>query len=313
MKILTKNIIEEFAGDVDETSFYNSYNIINDVITKALENIKQRNPYINKYQITIANEIFDKTEFCASTLDLFVVFDALQIELNSNKKKKNAFLKNLKLFFKEFKNNFSLFNSKKKKQKKNIKEIEKKSLVLNEYDVKMLYQDLMVQMSTFLNEKTNLHLKNNKITISNEDDIGIEINVYCVFKISDTSCKLYNIQNNSSIIIDYRYRFENFSIKNSQTNYMFEKQVKIFNNLYWNTIKQKPNQIFIESLLYNCPNDLFNNDNFDTTINLVNYLKNSTMQNLFSICDENLSLFKEYLNTVSFDMAYKFLNMLNEN
>lgn len=309
--IINKDIIQEFARDVDETSFLNAYSVIFETINNAFDIIKKRNPYIINYEIFVANEAFSKTEFVSSTLDIFVVLNAVQIELNSYKKKNNKFVSSLKLFWKEFKDNLVLFRSKKKEKERYYKQIEKKSTQLNTYNVNMLYNDLMLQMSNFLYEKTKLEVQNNRIVIVGDEEFGININIYPVFNTSENTYKLYNIKNDKVVLIDFKERFVNYSKKEELTNGQFSQQVRIFNNLFWNCIKHSPNQIFIESLIYNCPNELFVDSLYLTTINLINYIKNSTMQTFLSICDENIIVFNEPLNTTSLQIALKFINNID--
>lgn len=310
MYILNSNIIEEFAKEVENTAYNQAYSKICEFLNEAITAIKQRNPYINNYEILVANEVFTDSEFFSSTLDLFVVFNAVQIELNQ-KNKKNSFIANLKYFWQEFKSNFAIFNSRKRKNEKLIKKTEKKALSLKDYNVEMLYNDLTIQLAKLLYNKTNIYIDNSIIKVVGEEEFGVEINIIPVFYINDEQYKMYSFQKKyTTKVIDFKDRFINLDIKNIQTDNVFTKQVRIFNNIYWNNLKQQPNQIFIESLLYDCPNRLFSNDDFETMVKLTNYLKNSTMQNLVSICDENTNLFQEPLNTTSYETAIKFVNSI---
>lgn len=310
MTILNSNIIKEFAKSVDNSSFNQAYSKVNQYINDALSIIKNRNPYINNYDIFIANEAFSDAEFYASTLDIFIVFNAVQIELNQEKNKENKFIKSIKYFWQSFQDNFFIFRSKKRKNNKYLKKVEKKVMLLEKYNVSTLYNDILVQLSKQMYNKTELYINSNKITIIGEEEFGLPINIYPVFYVDEEKFKLYNIKTDKNIIIDFKDRFQNVEIKNLQTNDNYINQIRIFNNIYWNIFKQKPNQIFIESLIFSCPNNLFVNDVVETTINLVNYIKNNTMQNLKSICDETIDLFNEQLNTVDYQSALKFINKI---
>ncbi len=310
MTILNSNIIKEFAKSVDNSSFNQAYSKVNQYINDALSIIKNRNPYINNYDIFIANEAFSDAEFYASTLDIFIVFNAVQIELNQEKNKENKFIKSIKYFWQSFQDNFFIFRSKKRKNNKYLKKVEKKVMLLEKYNVTTLYNDILVQLSKQMYNKTELYINSNKITIIGEEEFGLPINIYPVFYVDEEKFKLYNIKTDKNIIIDFKDRFQNVEIKNLQTNDNYINQIRIFNNIYWNIFKQKPNQIFIESLIFSCPNNLFVNDVVETTINLVNYIKNNTMQNLKSICDETIDLFNEQLNTVDYQSALKFINKI---
>lgn len=308
MNKITPQIIKDFSRNVNVEPYNRAYNIISDVLEKAIGNIKQRNPYISDYDLFVANEIFSGREYYASSLDLFVVFDAVQIELNTTPKTENLFLKSLKLFWTTFKDNFRIFRSKKKKVNSEIKKIQEKALDLDNYDSKMLYSDLSIEIAQYLYNKTEILVNKNSITIIGDEELGIQVNIYPVFKMEDDKYKMYN--SNQPFIIDFKDRFFNVGDMNSLTMDMFNTQIRIFNNLYWNVLRQKPNQIFIESLLFYCPIELYKDDILQTTINLINFIKNSTMQNIASICDPSISVFKDKLNTTTRENAVKFIRSL---
>lgn len=307
---LNSNIINEFSKSVDNSSFEQAYNKINQYLNDALTVIKNRNPYIINYDILIANEAFSDAEFFGSTLDIFVALNAVQIELNQTKKEENRFVKSLKCFFQTFKENLFIFSSKKSKNKKYLKNVEKKVMSLENYNVTTLYNDLLVQLSKLMYNKTELYINNNKISIVGEEEFGLYINIYPVFYVDEDKFKLYNINTNKNLVIDFKNRFENIDIKNIQTDDKYINQVRIFNNIYWNIFKQTPNQIFIESLINYCPNNLFVDDIFETTINIVNFIKNESLQNVKSICDNETNIFDEQLNTIDFQTALKFINKI---
>lgn len=305
---LNRVVLEGFSKEIDKTSFQVAYNSITEHLNQAITTIKQRNPYITNSKIFVANEMFCGTEYFGSGLDIFIVFEAKQIELNYNNKKNNKLKRNLRYFWNSFRNNLKLFSSKKKKADKFVKEVEKSVISLNDYDVELLYKDIIVNLSKTLYNQTSIKLNKNKITIVGEEEFGIDINIYPVFSTDDRLCKLYNIYSQKNIIVDNKKRFKNIGTKNEITDNAFTRQIRIFNNLYCNSLKQKPNQIFIESLLYACPDSLFEGQNSVVTINILNYIKNTSLQNMRSICDENTKLFNEPLNTTSLETAIKFVN-----
>ena len=308
MKSFNRAVVDEFAKDIEMHVFYNAYSLICQHINDTLHMIKQRNPLISDYNIYVANEVFSGQEYFASGLDIFIAFKAPQIELNYGTNPKSKLKNHLKYFWRVFKNNFSFFKSKKKKQEKLLKETERQVLSLKDYDVEILMKDLYASLTKILYNKTALQLHGNKILIIGEEEFGVEINIYPVFVHENDSYKLYNISSQKQTLIDFRQRFENIQIKNIQTSDEYNLQIKIFNNLYWSILTQKPNQIFIESLLYSCPNELFIDNHSQTTVNLLNYLKNTSMQKFISICDENTNLFDEPLNTTHREIAIKFLS-----
>ena len=308
MNEINRAVITDFSRNIDLTPFHNAYNLIIQHLGQSISTIRQRNPYISSCDIFVANETFSGTEFFASSLDLFVVFEAVQVELNYNNKPKNKFKNNLKYFWREFKHHFNIFSNKKKKNEKLLKETEKKVLSLKDYDVETLFNDLFINLTKVLYNKSTIQINGNKLTVIGEEEFGMDINIYPVFLTDDSKYKMYNISSQKHLLIDFKDRFDNIQIKNIKTGDQYTNQIRIFNNLYWNTLKQKPNQIFIESLLFSCPDELYTYDKVTTTLNLINYIKNSAMQNMHSICDESVKLFKEKLNTTNLDFAIKFIN-----
>ena len=150
MNQINKSIINEFSKKIHLPSFQNAYDLIYQHLTKTIETIKQRNPYIVDTNFYVANEAFVDTAYYASSLDIFVVFNAVQIELNYNNKPKNKFKNNLRYFWREFKNHFNFFSSKKKKKEKLLKETEKRVMSLKDYDVETLYNDLFINLTKLL-------------------------------------------------------------------------------------------------------------------------------------------------------------------
>lgn len=307
MNQINRTVVNEFSKEIDLYAFQSAYNLIKQHLHEAVGVIRQRNPYIAHCNLYVANETFSGTEYYASSIDLFVVFTAVQIELNySNKVTKNI-KNNLKYFWKEFKNRFNIFSSKKKQNEKIFRETEKRVLSLKDYDVELLFNDLFVNLTKLLYNQTTIRINGNKLTVVGQEEFGIDINIYPVFATENGLYKMYNIHSRKNIIVDFRERFDNIQIKNIKTDDQFTTQVRIFNNLYWNILKKKPNQIFIESLIFSCPDNLFTKNVVNTTVNLINYIKNSAMQNMPSICDENTKLFQEKLNTTNLDTAIKFI------
>lgn len=304
---LTKNLINEFIKEANSSSFEGAYCTIANIIDNAMENIMQRNPLIYDYDIVIANEAFEPTQIASSNLEIFLLIDAIQLELNFAKKRKHS-LKNSSLsFLKNFISNFKLIKQKNSNKKLNKKE--KKIISEKNYDIDSLFHDLQIQLCKELYETTIVGISNNCITVDGKDDFGVLIKLYPIF-MNEDKYKLYNIKTGKSLLIEFKNRFENFSKKNIDTNGEFVSQIKILNNVYFNIFGEMPNQILIESLLYNIPNEIYINSSFSATIAIINYLKNINIHNFNSICDTKTNLFNEQLNNCKFEIAYRFINLI---
>ena len=85
--------------------------------------------------------------------------------------------------------------------------------------------------------------------------------------------KIFNSNSYKYTIVDFGQRFSNFEIKNYETNYMYQKIVRIFNSMFANYIGYVPNQIFVESMFYNCPTNLFNGETLkDCFLKIINFI-----------------------------------------
>lgn len=317
-----KETIISFAKETNKAPFENAYAKTDYIINLIMKDIKDVNPYINNYELYVANEALTKAEIPASTLDLFLVLDAKQLELNFNEDKFFKFKMSLVNFGKNFIENFKLFNKKKKNKKKNKKrteenqeeQFEKYSITekkLTSYNVYDFHVDFLNELAKYFTEKTMIYLSDNCINIAGKDDLGLFIRIYVTFLNEENKAfMLYNLKTKNKTLVNFRERYDNFDIACIRTNDMFLTQLTIFNNMYYNIFKFVPNQILIESLLYSCPFNLFGEDVYETTMSLINYLKNTNIKNLKSICDD-YELTKENLTPKnSVEILYKFINGL---
>ena len=310
---ISKNIVDEFVKSVNQTSFKTAYYTINYYIEQAMSNIMAKNPLINSYAVYVANEVFTGTEFSSSSLDIFLEINAIQLELNFKEKKQYVFKSGLATFFNTFKSNFKLFSRKNPSQKvreKRIKKEEQKLEQKQNYDVVCFFKDLQIQIAKQSYKTTKIGIHPNHISIVGKDEYGLDINIFPVFVSGNDYSVLYNIKNKKETLVDFKYRWNNLEEINSKTKNLFKLQVRIFNNIFWNVFKASPNQIFIESLLFNVPLEYYTYNIYETTSGIINYLRNSTMKSFVSICDKDKKLFDEPLNTVTLDFAFKFIKSL---
>lgn len=310
MKI-NKALISQFEKPINQTAYEHAFNNISQLIDLSMEEIMNRNVLINNFDCYIANEALSGVECSSSSLDVFLELEAVQLELNFQEKNQYAIKRTFSSFFNRFKQNFKIFKVREnaKKNKKQMGKVEQKLISKADYDVSHLLKDLQIQFAKRSYNTTTIYKNYNSLKICGQDEYGVEVNIYPVF-VNDEYLSLYNINNKKNIAINFKSRWSNYDFYNHETNKAFETQVRIFNNLFWNVFKIKPNQIFIESILINVPKIFFTDSTYETTVAIVNYLKNCAIQNFVSICDNNTNLFKETLNSVPLDMAFKFVKSL---
>ena len=75
-------------------------------------------------------------------------------------------------------------------------------------------------------------------------------------------------------------------------------------------MEEKPNMVLLESIVYNCPNNLFTEDVYQSFLNTANYLFVTSTFQLKSICDENIKLVNEPLCKNDLNQMAKFLRLL---
>lgn len=306
MLSVSKQYILEFSRGANYGAFKHAHDLMMASLEEAMKNIMLRNSFIKSYDLVVANEAFSGADISESSIDFFLILDSLQMELNYNEKQKNKLINTIKAFWSDFRKNYKLIR-RRKNSKKLIEKTEKKLLIIKDYDITNFYQDLFIQLVKLFPESTTISINKNKVTIEDKEEIGVDVNIYPVFS-HDEGLYLYNIHRNKKTLINFRNRFANLDEKYWDTKQMSRVQIRILNKIFYNIFKYVPNQIFIESLVYNVPINLFTYNIYETSLNIINYLRNSTMQNFKSICDENISLFKEPLNTERYETALKFVN-----
>ena len=307
--ILDRNYIEQLAFDVNSDAFVFSFEKIKERLEIAISNIMEKNAFITGYCIEPANEALTGAETVNSTLDLYLELSAPLIEKNLTEQSKNKFKFWLKKFFSEFKRNLKLF-SKKNKSQKNMLKTERKINQSKNYTIEHLYRDIQIQLSKVHYKTSKIQLFANKIQINDQNEYASDINIYPII-LSNGAAKQYVLGKSKAKIINFKARFNNIESMHDVTDNMSLVQLRVLNSIFYKIFNRIPNQVFIESLIYNVPIEMFADDVYETTINVFNFLKNSAIQNFVSVCDINTNLFKDEMNTETLDIAIKFIRTVN--
>ena len=88
---------------------------------------------------------------------------------------------------------------------------------------------------------------------------------------------------------------KNFEKKNKQTKDKFRQYILIFKNILLKNdkIDYLPSEI-IETLLYNVPNKMFENDDKQSVINVINFLRNNPLKSFKTIDEEDFAFSSLY-------------------
>lgn len=317
MKTISKQLIESIA-EMDNSEFVNDVEEkINSLVYLAVDDMSKSIPYVDvdKCVLQPVNEIFNGAITPESEFVYFLGFSSPQIEMNCLQY--NDFWKKLKdrllYAWNESK------KSKKKKSRKKIEEAPKETAYeFNDarYNLEMLKADLQKAFVKNLTMTSIVYNYDNFIRIIGRDEFGIrtQIIIYpCL--IEGNNFKFFINRKKGFYSINFEKRTELFIDKTSRVGDVFVKMIKIFNTLFRNSARTyiMPNQIFIESLLYNTPDELFDGENiYDTFIKIVNFLNMTDINDFKSILDPNLTISQDKTTKNNQMIFLRFLRNLRD-
>ncbi len=306
-----KSYIQTFANGINSSYANNAYNIMLNVIDDAMNSLCKNRPIVTDYNCQIVNECLTHSETQNSTLDIFMSIKSPQLELGIVKFSNNYFnkiLNRFKLAWKDFREQ----KPKKrwwKRKSKDTQENDKKILETNlqKYTFQIFKRELMLELAKRFTDKTMLFVSNYGIVLLCGEEIGMDVNLYIVFS-NGEEFTLFDELKLKLIDIEFKDRIKNIDKKNQSTNGNFVSALRIFNGLYKNIYFKPLNQILLESVLFNCPDELFFDEPYDMFIKLINFINASTMQNFKSITDEDKTI--NYENLINQSSMYDFVNFV---
>ena len=316
--VLDKNYIEQLSQPINPVYCQNVYNYVCDKFDLALKNIIAKSPIISNYDFKIVNECATQTQTQtqSSSLDIFLSIKSPKLEMSVVKLNKNIFKK----FFNRLKNAYLEVKTEKKlkKKKKKNKQQNNENTVLSKntnfsydkYNINDLKKDLLQNLVKYFTNETILYITKYGITLESKNELGMTVNIYIVME-NGKKYRIFNSESYKLTTIDFGERFANFEVKNYETNYNYQKAVRLFNSLFVNIMNYSLNQIYIESLLYSCPNELFNGSTYEMFLKLYNYLKIKLNLNCKSITNENINVLNDNLSKINLYDFNKFLKILS--
>ena len=294
MKVqIDKDLIEGLNESSNRHYAENVNSLVYELVANAVRDISEISPFVNpeKCILVPANEAATGAFSQLSEYDYFLGIENKQIELNS-KTRKNFW----KYVWREFRASWRIGRKKYKKEKKNAPP---KLESIDKYKLSDFKHDLTRKMADYLSETTLLFNTSSGVSIVGKEDFGTntKINIYvCCFDSKNDTFKLFNQTKNKYFDVCFGERFENLDEKEKATNGQFVDMLKILNALYAKNYNKIPNQILLESLLYNVPTKLYcQEDIYRTFVNVSNYLRISNPKNFVSICGGEKTIFEEPL------------------
>lgn len=290
---LSKDLIEGLR-DSTNLEFVNNLNFtVFSLVDQALKDLSNKSSFIQpeKAYFMPVNEIYTGATTSQSAYAYFLGIANTEIELNSTDKK--HFFKN---FWKRIVRAWKLSKKKKKKRKK----IEERTLTVvtkEKYTIDDLRNDFVYYLSNLISTSSIIYEYEDHIMVVGKEDFGtnVKINIYItMYDEKNGVFKMYNGRKNRYYDVDLNERFKNLANKMESCE-NFVNMIKIYNSIYSRAYSKVPNQILIESLVYNCPAVLFEHDVYQTFLNVSNYIRMIDVDALRSICDNTKSIFKEKL------------------
>lgn len=319
--LLDKSLIENLSSYQTPDNLNMSLYEIEELIDNCTMQIATNNNLINlnNVELQLAGDYANNTVTENSNLDIYLIVKSGQIELNSVKvlqTKKVKFWNKIKEAWNKYKldkKNKRRFFKRKNKEKYYTPEEALKHKKL--YTVQSLKEDYFNRISEQLSNLSVIYNYPEKITILSKEELGYKINLIPAFIHDDGELRVWNNKQNKFISVYFENGLKLLNEKNeninnySQNNNVFLNCIKVYKGLAYN-IFQTTNYSFVESLLYNCPNEIFEGDLFNAFVRSLNYLKNAHIEDFYSIYNEQETMFKE--NNISIYDVKGFLKSISE-
>lgn len=313
------NISKELITTIAEQENIKYVNSIskktNQLLSNALKKLSAQISYLTIDNVILqpVNELMTGAFVDNSSFIYFLGIKNAQLEINTGRKV--PFWQTLKEKLKLTWQNRKVYKRKRKKKKKKNEELEenkKYEFDPTKYTIYNLTEDLQNALLEYLSESSLVYRFGNQLQIIGKDDFGANtrIIIYIVNYDGNNIYKYYSGKKEGFKEINIKSRFESLENKISLVGENFVKMIKIFNSLYYNVNNCMPNQIFIESILCSCPNDLFYGKTiYNCFIKIVNYLNINSLKNIKSINNPDKTIYQD--DICGENSAYGFNKVLN--
>lgn len=314
LKIFTREIIESFSNPIKQESYAQAFNWLENYLPIVVEEIKKSKQIITEdYEIVLIGDLLFETSTPNSEIDVFLAFNSPQLELNSMKLSNDKF----KRFWQKVKKAYSQAKEEKKSKRKRKKEKEKQEKIveipINKYTIINLKRELALVSSKTLAAGGAIYTQNSGIKIVAREALGVDINIYPAVK-SEDGYKVFSESSGKFTEHKFEELKENLTKKLEEVGPVFLNLCRTFKNLYFNINNLTlPSPYLIESLIYNCPNNLFFGRNYyEVFIKILNYISNTSIQNFSLINNKQEKLSTSNLVTESIAQVYSFIRKIDE-
>ena len=318
MRGITRSLIESIAQSDYSEFAENTETKVNALVSLAVEDMQASIPFVSiqKCILQPVNETFNGAITAESEYIYFLGFNSPQIEINCLQYND---------WWKKFKEQlvFAWNSSKKKKKKKRRKKDQAEQPIpqydfdTNKYNLDSLKDDLQKAFVKNLTTTSIVYNLSNCLRVIGRDEFGpkTQIFIYPCLMDGAGNFKFLISRKKGFYSINFDKRIELVNQKMSEVGYNFVSMLKILNTLFRTSSKSSsaPNQIFLESLLYNVPNELFEGEDiYNVFIKIVNYLNLTDVNNFKSILSPDKTIAEDKATKLNQIAFLKFLNSLND-
>jgi hypothetical protein len=310
---ISKQMIEGIVRN-DNSSYVDAIDekvnlLMRDVITDLSTQVS----YVSTKNVVLqsANELLSGAMTDNSRFVYFLGIDNVQIDLNT--RKDSRIWKELKdKIIYAWRTRGSKKRAEKRMQKASAKQNNKKvTFDPSKYSLFNLSADLQLTLSKNLTKTTLIYLDNNAIRIVGKEEFGSNTQIIIYVTLYDGEKFKYFLGKKEGYLdIDISKRINAINKKLYNVGDVLIDLIKIYNVLYFDVNNAMPNQIFVESLFCNCPEELFDSkDVYKSFVKIVNYFTVKSIKDFKSIISDK-SIFKDKLCGNSAYGHSKLLNSL---
>ena len=294
---ISKELINSIANQNNKKFIKNVNKKVNEVVALAVDDLSKKVSYINVKNVILqpVNELLTNSFVDNSHCMYFLGIENAQLEMNTQHKMN--FWRNLKDRLKiAWENRTVLKRRKKRRRRKKVKLEEKPEKKVkfdpSKYSIYDLTEDMQYSISNFVSETTIISRSNNVIQIIGKEDFGSNTSIILyIVNMNENNFRYYAGRKKGFIDVNIDKRIEKNSEKINQVGDNYIKMLKIINSLFYNINGYMPNQIFIESILISCPDELYENDDiYKVYIKIINYLSLKTIRDIKSLYNETKTI-----------------------
>ncbi len=318
MRGISRSLIESIAKTENAEFAETTENKVATLASLAVEDMSQSIPFVSTSNCILqpVNETFNGAITPDSEFIYFLGFVSPQIELNCMQYNDT---------WKKFKERLIYaWNASKKKKKKRgrKKKAETEDNVLayqfdsaEKYNLDALKADLQKAFAKNMTVTSIVYNQDRCLRVIGRDEFGPKTQIFiypCI--VEGDNYKFFINRKKGFYSISFVKRAELINEKIAAVGENYISMIKILNTLFRSSKSASlPNQIFIESLLYNTPDELFTGkDIYDVFLKVVNFLNLTDVSEFKSILNPELKLGEDKATKSNQYAFMRFLSSLND-